>query len=171
MKITVVPIMIVWLLHGYRLEVMCNLVWIICDANVPVARKKGHQNQKLFLLMKNIWQSLTQRCTESLSTSAVLNCKLYEAPSWTSRLFKNKARVDQGCVLIHLNSHESVFTRHHTEDTNCWCCFFVFLTILYRRMPPPSGIPCQSGTSSVLSVSSCRFLCHLCTTHFPCILS
>lgn len=29
--------MIVWLLHGCRLEVMRNLVQIILDANVPVA--------------------------------------------------------------------------------------------------------------------------------------
>lgn len=68
---------------------------------------------------------------------------------------------DPGCVLIHPNSHESVFTRHHTEDTNCWCCFLFFLTILYRRIPPLRGIPCQSGTFSVPSVSSCRFLSSL----------
>lgn len=42
----------VCLLHGCQLEVMRNLVQIIRDANVPVAtKKKGDQNQKLFLLM------------------------------------------------------------------------------------------------------------------------
>lgn len=36
-KITVVPVVIVCLLHGCRLEVTRNLVQIIWDADVPVA--------------------------------------------------------------------------------------------------------------------------------------
>lgn len=36
--------MFIWLLHGCRLEVMRNLVQIIWDANVPVARKGASES-------------------------------------------------------------------------------------------------------------------------------
>lgn len=59
---------------GCRLEVMRHLVQIIRDANVPVAW--GHQNKKNKKTVppdEEYLKSLTQRCTESLSTSAVLS--------------------------------------------------------------------------------------------------
>lgn len=72
--------MIVCLLHGCKLEVMRNLVQIIWDANVPVACK-GASESKTVPPDEEKSESLTQHCTESLSTSsAVLNCKLYKAP-------------------------------------------------------------------------------------------
>lgn len=37
--------MIVWLLHGCKLEVMRNLVRIIRDANVPVAHKGASKSK------------------------------------------------------------------------------------------------------------------------------
>lgn len=46
MKITLVPIMIVWLLHGCRLEVMCNLVQIHFAMPMCLWLEKGHQNPK-----------------------------------------------------------------------------------------------------------------------------
>lgn len=151
--------MIVWLLHGCRLEAMCHLVQIIRDANVPVAKKKWHRNWRtVHLLMRSIWKVLTLRCTESLSTSSVLNCKLYQAPSnrlWTRGWPRLCARSSAG--------RESVFTCHHTEDTNCWCCFFMFvfflflfLTILYRR----SNTTTEWRSLSKCDVFQCRQFPH-----------
>lgn len=67
--------MIVWLLYGCRLEVMRNLVRIFWDANVPVACR-GASESKTVPLGEEYLKSLTRRCTESLSTSAVLSRKL-----------------------------------------------------------------------------------------------
>lgn len=88
--------------------------------------KKGHQNQKLFLLMKNIRQSLTQRCTESLSTSAVLNCKVLRSTLFeradSLRTSEGGARVVRWFSLTAVNPSLHAIT----EDTNCWCCFLFF---------------------------------------------
>lgn len=51
----------------------------------------------------------------------------------------------------------------------CFCFFWQSCT--EESIPPMSGVPCESVTFSVPSISSCRFLCHLCTTCFPRILS
>lgn len=116
--------------------------------------KKGHQNQKLFLLMKNIWKVLL---------SVALNNSPLQR-SLTANFTKHPRKA--------MNPSLHVIT----EDTNFWCwCFFLFffffLTILYRRTPPLEGVCCQSVTFLVPSVSSRRFLFHHCTTHFLCILS
>lgn len=129
-KITVVP-MIVCLLHGCRLEVMCNLVQIIWDANVPVAWKGASESKTVSPDEENL-QSLTQHCTESLSTSAVLNCKLYKAPYRTSRLYKRVAWVM--CSLI-----QQPWNRFHTPSYRghkllVLLFYFIFLTILYRKI-------------------------------------
>lgn len=95
--------------------------------------EKGHQNQKLFLLMKKICKVLL---------SIALNHSPLQQSS-TANFAKHpteQADYTKGWLVScahSSNSHETVFTRHLTEDTNCWCCsliFFFFLTILYRRI-------------------------------------
>lgn len=113
--------------------------------------------------------SLTQRCTESLSTSAVL--KLQTLPSTLTLTINKRGWPRLWAHLSDTNMSLHAIT-HRTKTVGAAFLFsFLFLTILYRRKSPLSGVPCQSVTFSVPSTSSCRFLCHLCTTHFSCILS
>lgn len=60
--------LIVWLLHSRRLEVMCTLVRMVWDATEPVMCK-GVSECKTVSLGEEYLKSLTQRCTESLSSS------------------------------------------------------------------------------------------------------
>lgn len=83
-----------------------------------------------------------------------------------ARLCK-RARVCPGLCATSSDGYESVFSRHHAEDTLLVLLFFLFCwQSCIEELIPPSGVPCERVTFSVPSVSLCRFLCHLCTTHF-----
>lgn len=60
---------------------MRDLVQIFWDVSVPATSES-----KTVAPDEEYLKSLIQRCTESLSTSAVLNCKLYEAPSLSKQI-------------------------------------------------------------------------------------
>lgn len=132
--------MIVWLLHGCRLEVMRNLVQIISDANVPVA-----------------WSGASEFKKTTCSSWRRISEKSYSALHWITLHFSSpqlqtfpKHPPEQadytdvwgwpGLCANSSNSHESVFTYHHTEDTIyvgaafSFVPFIFFLTILYRRI-------------------------------------
>lgn len=139
--------------------------------------KKGHQNQKLFLLMKNIWKVLLSVALNNSPLQRSLTANFTKHPR-TNRLFK-QVGVSPSCVLLHIKamnpSLHAITERIQTVGAGAFFLFFVFflffLTILYRRTPPLEGVCCQSVTFLVPSVSSRRFLFHRCTTHFLCILS
>lgn len=171
--------MIVWLLHGCRLEVNRNLVQIISDANVPVAWSgaSGFKKKK-----KTVppWRRISEKSYSALHwiTLHFSSPQLQTFPKHPpEQADYTNVRGWPGLCANSSNSHESVFTHHHTEDAICWCCFFFcsffffWQSCIEELIPPLSGVPCESVTFSVPSISSCRFLCHLCTTHLPCILS
>lgn len=82
-------------------------------------------------------KSLTQRCTESLSTSAVLNCKLFRSTLQNKRTIQT-CEGGPDCVLIHptaMNPSLHTITQR-TQYVGAAFSFvlFFFLTILYRRI-------------------------------------
>lgn len=160
--------MIVYLLHGCRLEVLRNLVQMGCQCACGL--KKRHQNQITVPPgeEKNLKVLLSIALNHSPLLQQILNCKLYKAP-YSEQADFYKTGWPGSWIRVFL-------TCHHIKDTNCWCCSFVFVFIFWQScteesIPPLSGVPCESVTFSVPSISSCRFLCHLCTTCFPRILS
>lgn len=75
--------------------------------------KKGHQNQKLFLLMKNIWKVLL---------SVALNNSPLQR-SLTANFTKHPRKA--------MNPSLHVIT----EDTNFWCwCFFLFFFFFFDNL-------------------------------------
>lgn len=136
--------MIVWLLHGCRLEVTRHLVQIIRDCQCACGLKKKKRHQK----SKNCssWWRISEKSYSALHW-ITLHFNSPSLRTFTEHPLSNKRTTwtKRGWLGLYANSsihsHESVFTRHryhhhHTEDTNCWCCFFLFflLTILYRRI-------------------------------------
>lgn len=139
----------------------------------------GHQDlkkkKKLFPPDEEYLKSLTQRCTESLSTSAVLNCKLFRSTLQNKRTIQT-CEGGPDCVLIHPTAmnpslHTITQRTQYVGAAFSFVLFFFWQSCIEELIPPLSGVPCESVTFSVPSISSCRFLCHLCTTHLPCILS
>lgn len=162
-----VPIMIVWLLYGCRLEVMRNSSADHLGCHCACGLKRASES-KTVPPHEEYLKSLTQHCTESLSTSAVLSCKVLQKHPPEQADNMNRWGWPGLCA----NSSNINPSLHAiTEDTNCWCCFFFWQSCIEELIPPLSGVPCESVTFSVPSVSSCRFPCHLCTTHLPCVLS
>lgn len=143
--------------------------------------------KKLFLLVKkNILKSLTQRCTESLSTSAVLSCKLLRSTVPNKQTVLNEWGVAKGGCWFIRQPWICLHTPSHGEHKLLVLHLFVFilfvslhflsfLTILYIYIYEINTTTewrslWKVWHFSVPSISSCRFLCHLCTTHFPRIL-
>lgn len=83
--------------------------------------KGGHQNPNLFFLMKSIWKVLLSVALNHSPLQRSLTANFTKHPP--EQADYKEMRVALVCANSS-NSHESVFTCHHTEDTNCWCCFF-----------------------------------------------
>lgn len=129
--------MIVWLLHGCRLEVTCNFVQIFRDANVPVAWKRGMRitncsswwriSEKVLLSVALNHSPLQQSLTANFTK---------HPPEQADYISKRASEGGPGCTRIHLTAmNPSLHTSHRGNKSLVLLFLFsFFLTILYRRI-------------------------------------
>lgn len=130
-------IMIVLLLHGCRLEVMCNLVWDHVRCQCACGWQRGIRIQKLFLLVKNIWKVLLSAALNHSPLQQSLATNLRKHPPQQAD-YTNKWSEGGGLcanssyqpwICLHTPSH-----RGHKFLVLLFVCFVLGGTILYRRI-------------------------------------